>query len=259
MICYLVVSTALLGSPHVMPEMWLARDEATLARVAASRGPGGAWLEFIDLKRGRIGNGEVRRRWSKSKGKSRQRDEDTEVAPSKSRRATPTKVRAEVVGVSVPDTPEGVRDLAATNPGDSPSGAQREQQTAKEELRRHQMAIRKKVAREEQRQRDRDHYLRVTVPLLEVVERQRQADRVKWAAEREAGKPSPLQQWLWARKDQWPVAENAPASQNDACSANSRSRHGHSRRTVSTLQTDRESSNTVDPSVLCLLGRCHCA
>ena len=108
MICYLVVSTALLGSPHVMPEMWLARDEATLARVAASRGPGGAWLEFIDLKRGRIGNGEVRRRWSKSKGKSRQRDEDTEVAPSKSRRATPTKVRAEVVGVSVPDTPEGI-------------------------------------------------------------------------------------------------------------------------------------------------------
>jgi hypothetical protein len=40
-------------------------------------------------------------------------------------------VRAEVVGVSVPDTPEGVRDLAATNPGDSSPGAQREQQRAK--------------------------------------------------------------------------------------------------------------------------------
>ena len=110
---------------------------------------------------------------------------------------------AEVVGVSVPDTPEGVRDLAATNPGDSSPGAQREQQRAKEELRRHQKHVQKRVEkREEQRQRDRDHYLRVTVPLLEAVERQRQADRVKWAAEREAGKPSPLQQWLWARKDQ---------------------------------------------------------
>ena len=65
--------------------------------------------------------------WSKSKGKTRQRDEVTEVAPSKSKRATPTKVLAEVVGVSVPDTPEGVRDLAATNPGDSSPGAQREQ------------------------------------------------------------------------------------------------------------------------------------
>ena len=60
------------------------------------------------------------------------------------------------------------------------------------------------MAREEQRQRDRDHYLRVTVPLLKAVERQRQVDRVKWA-EREAGKPSPLQQWLWARKDRWRI------------------------------------------------------
>ena len=102
-------------------------------------------------------------------------------------------MRAEVVGVSVPDTPEGVRDLAATNPGDSSPGAQREQQRAKEELRRHQKHVQKRVDREAQRQRDRDHYLRVTVPLLEAVERQRQADRVKWAAEREVGKPSPLQ------------------------------------------------------------------
>ena len=158
MICdlLLVVSAALLGSPHGMPEKWSARDEATLTRVAASRGPDEAWPEFIDLERGRIGNDEARRRWSKSKGKTRQRDEDTEVAPSKSKRATPTKVLAEVVGVSVPDTPEGVRDLAATNPGDSSPGAQREQQRAKEELRRHQMAVRKTVAREEQRQQD-DH------------------------------------------------------------------------------------------------------
>ena len=33
-ICYLVASTALLGSPHVMPEKWAERDEATLSRVA---------------------------------------------------------------------------------------------------------------------------------------------------------------------------------------------------------------------------------
>ena len=188
------MSTALLGSPHVMPEKWSARYEATLARVAASRGPDGMWPEYIDLERGHIGKDDARKRWSKSKGKTRQRDEDTEVAPSKSRRATPTKVRAAVVCVSVPDTPEGVRDLAATNPGDSSSGAQREQQRAKEELRWRQKHVQKQVEREEQRQRDRHHYLRVTVPLLEAVERQRQADRVKWAAEREASKPSPLQQ-----------------------------------------------------------------
>ena len=63
MICdlLLVVSAALLGSPHGMPEKWSARDEATIARVAASRGPDGVWPEFIDLERGRIRKHEARR------------------------------------------------------------------------------------------------------------------------------------------------------------------------------------------------------
>lgn len=50
-----------------MPEKWSARDQATLARVAAARGPDGVWPDFIDLERGRINRDEARRRWYKSK------------------------------------------------------------------------------------------------------------------------------------------------------------------------------------------------
>ena len=50
-----------------MPEKWPARDQATLARVAAARGPDGVWPDFIDLERGRINRDEARRRWYKSK------------------------------------------------------------------------------------------------------------------------------------------------------------------------------------------------
>jgi hypothetical protein len=120
------------------------------------------------------------------------------------------------------------------------------------------MAVRKKVAREEQRQRDRDHYLRVTVPLLEAVERQPQADRVKWAAEREAGKPSPLQQWLWARKDQWrrirqlhKTMRAAPTP--EVATATADALFQHFRRIVN-LPTP-----AAGPSVLYIPGRWNCA